>query len=185
MAKRSYPRSEVGGSGLECQAATAQERPRGATLRPRAPSYRSNRRMEKKHQEHSARQSCFFLRHCILKGVCKLTVVDSTENIKSKNRSLFKGELNGGYECGTETGEENYLPFYAEFTLLRFTLLRLFKGIILVKENGLQPSLSKMEMLLVGSRELSDDMEDGHVFLKMLHSFADSITFWQANSSFC
>ena len=34
-AEKSYPRSEVRGSGLECQAATAQERPRGATLRPR------------------------------------------------------------------------------------------------------------------------------------------------------
>ena len=31
----SYPTSEVRGSGLECQAATAQERPRGATPRPR------------------------------------------------------------------------------------------------------------------------------------------------------
>ena len=41
----------------------------------RAPSYRSNRRMEKKHQEHSARQSCFFLRHCILKGVCKVLML--------------------------------------------------------------------------------------------------------------
>ena len=30
--KRSYPTSEVRGSGLECQAATAQEWPRGATL---------------------------------------------------------------------------------------------------------------------------------------------------------
>ena len=30
-AKRSYPTSEVRGSGLECQAAMAQERPRGAT----------------------------------------------------------------------------------------------------------------------------------------------------------
>ena len=28
--------SEVRGSGLECQAATAQERPRGATLHPRS-----------------------------------------------------------------------------------------------------------------------------------------------------
>ena len=33
--KRSYPTSEVRGSGLECQAATAQEWQRGATLRPR------------------------------------------------------------------------------------------------------------------------------------------------------
>ena len=31
----SYPTSEVRGSGLECQAAMAQERPRGATLRLR------------------------------------------------------------------------------------------------------------------------------------------------------
>ena len=30
-AKKSYPTSEVRGSGLECQAAEAQERPRGAT----------------------------------------------------------------------------------------------------------------------------------------------------------
>ena len=36
MAERSYPTSEVRGSGLECQAATAQERPRGATLCPRS-----------------------------------------------------------------------------------------------------------------------------------------------------
>ena len=34
-AERSYPTSEVRGRGLECQAATAQERPRGATQRPR------------------------------------------------------------------------------------------------------------------------------------------------------
>ena len=34
MAKRSYPTSEVRGSGLECQAATVQEWPRGATPRP-------------------------------------------------------------------------------------------------------------------------------------------------------
>ena len=35
VAKRSYPTSEVRGSGLDSQAATAQELPRGATLRPR------------------------------------------------------------------------------------------------------------------------------------------------------
>ena len=35
-AKRSYPTSEVRGSGGECQAATAQEPPRGATPRPRS-----------------------------------------------------------------------------------------------------------------------------------------------------
>ena len=35
-AEKSYPRSEVRGSGLECQAATAQERPRGATPCPRS-----------------------------------------------------------------------------------------------------------------------------------------------------
>ena len=35
-AKRSYPTSEVRGSGREYQPATAQERPRGATLRPRS-----------------------------------------------------------------------------------------------------------------------------------------------------
>ena len=29
VAERSYPTSEVRGSGLECQAATAQERPKG------------------------------------------------------------------------------------------------------------------------------------------------------------
>ena len=34
-AERSYPKSEVSGSGRECQAVTAQERPRGATLRLR------------------------------------------------------------------------------------------------------------------------------------------------------
>ena len=34
-AKRSYPMSEVRGSGQECQAATAQEQPRGATHRLR------------------------------------------------------------------------------------------------------------------------------------------------------
>ena len=33
-AKRSYPTSEVRGSGRECQAATAQEWPRGDTSRP-------------------------------------------------------------------------------------------------------------------------------------------------------
>ena len=36
VAERSYLTSEVRGSGLECQAAMAQERPRGATLRPRS-----------------------------------------------------------------------------------------------------------------------------------------------------
>ena len=36
MAKRSYPTSEVRGSGQEHQAATAQEWPRGATLRLRS-----------------------------------------------------------------------------------------------------------------------------------------------------
>ena len=36
MAKRSYPASEVRGGGRECQAATVQERPRGATLCPRS-----------------------------------------------------------------------------------------------------------------------------------------------------
>ena len=35
VAERSYPRSEVRGSGLECQAVMAQERPRGATPCPR------------------------------------------------------------------------------------------------------------------------------------------------------
>ena len=35
-AQRSYPMFEVRGSSLECQAATAQERPRGATLCPRS-----------------------------------------------------------------------------------------------------------------------------------------------------
>ena len=34
-AERSYPVSEVSGSGPECQAATAQEQPRGATPHPR------------------------------------------------------------------------------------------------------------------------------------------------------
>ena len=35
VAKRSYPKSEVRGSGQECQAATAQEWPRGAIPHPR------------------------------------------------------------------------------------------------------------------------------------------------------
>ena len=35
-AKRSYPTFEVRGSGRECQGATAKERPRGATPRPRS-----------------------------------------------------------------------------------------------------------------------------------------------------
>ena len=35
-AKRSYPTSELRGSGRECQTATAQEGPRGATGRPRS-----------------------------------------------------------------------------------------------------------------------------------------------------
>ena len=35
-AKRSYPTSKVRGSSLECQAALAQEWPRGATLHPRS-----------------------------------------------------------------------------------------------------------------------------------------------------
>ena len=35
-AKRSYPTSEVRGSSRECQTATTQERPRGATPRPRS-----------------------------------------------------------------------------------------------------------------------------------------------------
>ena len=36
VAKRSYPTSEVRGSGRECQTATVQEQPRGATQRPRS-----------------------------------------------------------------------------------------------------------------------------------------------------
>ena len=36
MAKRSYPTSKVRGSGQEYQTATAQERPRGTTQRPRS-----------------------------------------------------------------------------------------------------------------------------------------------------
>ena len=42
-AERSYPRSEIRGSGLERQAMMAQEQPRGATPRPRsgAAAYRS------------------------------------------------------------------------------------------------------------------------------------------------
>ena len=36
MAERSYPTSEVRASGRECQAAMAQERPRGATPHPRS-----------------------------------------------------------------------------------------------------------------------------------------------------
>ena len=35
-AERSYPTSKVRGSSLECQAVTAQELPRGATLCPRS-----------------------------------------------------------------------------------------------------------------------------------------------------
>ena len=35
-AERSYPMSEIRGSGLECQVAKAQERPRGATPCPRS-----------------------------------------------------------------------------------------------------------------------------------------------------
>ena len=35
-AERSYPMSEVRGSGRQCQTVTAQERPRGATPRPRS-----------------------------------------------------------------------------------------------------------------------------------------------------
>ena len=35
-AERSFPTSEVRGSGLECQAVMAQEQPRGATPRPRS-----------------------------------------------------------------------------------------------------------------------------------------------------
>ena len=43
-AKKSYPTSEVRGSGRECQAATAQEQPRGASprLRPGATAKRSH-----------------------------------------------------------------------------------------------------------------------------------------------
>ena len=46
-----------------------------------------------------------------------------------------------------------------------------------MKENGVQSIPSKMEMMLVGSRELSNEMENGRVFLKMLQSFVESITF--------
>ena len=47
VAKRSYPTSEVRGSGRECQAVTAQERPRGATLRPRSVAARRSYPMSK------------------------------------------------------------------------------------------------------------------------------------------
>ena len=44
MDERSYPTYEVRGGGRECQAATAQEQPQGATPRPRpgAEAQRSN-----------------------------------------------------------------------------------------------------------------------------------------------
>ena len=48
-AKRSYHTPEVRGSGRECQAATAQERPKGATLRPRSAAAR---------RSHPALEAC-------------------------------------------------------------------------------------------------------------------------------
>ena len=45
-AKRSYPTSEVRGSGRECQAVTAQERRRGATLRPRSSGLQAQKGLE-------------------------------------------------------------------------------------------------------------------------------------------
>ena len=51
-AKRSYPTSEVRGSGREYQTATAQERPRGATPRPR-----SGRAAERRYPESEVRGS--------------------------------------------------------------------------------------------------------------------------------
>ena len=47
-AERSYPTSEVSGSGRECQAVTAQEQPRGATPSSRsgAAAGRSNPALE-------------------------------------------------------------------------------------------------------------------------------------------
>ena len=55
-AKRSYPMSEVRGSGLECQAAMAQEQPRGATPHPRsgaAPKARGSGREEQPHTQRT------------------------------------------------------------------------------------------------------------------------------------
>ena len=46
--ERSYPMSEVRGSGLECQAAMAQERPRGDTLHPRSGTVAGRRHPESK-----------------------------------------------------------------------------------------------------------------------------------------
>ena len=50
MAELSYPMSEVRGSSQECQAAMAQERPRGAT-----PSPRLRGTVERSHPEPEAR----------------------------------------------------------------------------------------------------------------------------------
>lgn len=53
-----------------------------------------------------------------------------------------------------------------------------------MKENGQQSILCKVEMMLVGSMDLSNDMENGRIFLKMLYSFIASITLWRVNSLF-
>lgn len=71
------------------------------------------------------------------------------------------------------------------FFICRFILLCLHERIVVMKENGQQLILCKTEMMFVGSRELSNGMENGHIFVKMLPCFLESITLWQMNSSFC
>ena len=51
MAERTYPTSKVRGGGRECQAATAQERPRGATPRLRSGAAVERRNAKSKEQQ--------------------------------------------------------------------------------------------------------------------------------------
>lgn len=79
-----------------------------------------------------------------------------------------------------------HLDFIQYFSLLcRFPLLCLLERIILMKENDGECILSKMEMMLVGSRELANDMESGPGSLALFHGFPDFVTIWQVNTSFC
>ena len=88
--ERSYPRPEVRGSGLECQAVKAQERLRGATLRPRSVATgRSYRASEVRGGEGQGRQRS---------GVAAGRRHPASEVWAAAERSYPASEVRGGRE---------------------------------------------------------------------------------------
>lgn len=93
----------------------------------------------------------------------------STEIHHSReNRQIFGGTVGYNFICISLIFSPLYVDSHCNVCLNH-----------LDERKWRQPIVSKMEMMLVGSRELSNDMENGHVFLKMLQGFIDSITLWQ------